>query len=312
MLVLGLGMSSSISMWRPTAEWDKIHQLLVGDVPQPLDRATETNDVVVEHGARVTDALSVLEKQFKSANPDVLVMIGADRGTVFSPAHIPQLCVYKGEELWGATNLPELGENAAEGVMRFKCAPDLAEEMLRFLKERGFDASSSGVQQPMTRPELGTTTAFTSPLSTLLQNTKVPIVPFYVNCHYSPMPGGHRCYELGRALGEFFDQWPGRVAVCASGGLSGDPFGPRAGWIDELLDRWALDAFAEGHGTTVTRMFELDSDTVRGSTAEIRNWIIVAGAMESIGSKASVVDYLPSYAATSGLGFACWPQPEPV
>ena len=43
---------------------------------------------------------------------------------------------------------------------------------------------------------------------------------------------------------------------------------------------------------------------LRGGTGEIRNWIAIAGAYEGV--KATVVDYIPSRHAVTGLGFAYW------
>lgn len=38
----------------------------------------------------------------------------------------------------------------------------------------------------------------------------------------------------------------------------------------------------------------------------MRAWITVAGAMEAIGSRATVVDYVPSHHAVTGLAWAYW------
>jgi protocatechuate 4,5-dioxygenase beta chain len=53
-------------------------------------------------------------------------------------------------------------------------------------------------------------------------------------------------------------------------------------------------------------MYSFDSMTMRGGTGEMRAWITVSGAMEAMGSRARVVDYVPSHHAVTGLAWAYW------
>ena len=53
-------------------------------------------------------------------------------------------------------------------------------------------------------------------------------------------------------------------------------------------------------------MFDLESDALRGGSAQVRLWIIVAAAFESLGISATVFDYFPSHSAATGIGFAGW------
>jgi protocatechuate 4,5-dioxygenase beta chain len=107
-------------------------------------------------------------------------------------------------------------------------------------------------------------------------------------------------------LRAIFKDRPERIAIYGSGGLSHDPRGPRAGWVDETLDRWVLDRIAQADGAGLCTLFTTDSPTLRGGTGEIRNWIAVAGAYD--GTKATIVDYIPSRHAVTGLGFAYWDE----
>jgi hypothetical protein len=109
---------------------------------------------------------------------------------------------------------------------------------------------------------------------------------------------------VGRALHQSLADRPERVAIFGSGGLSHCPVGPRAGWVDEPLDRWVLERIEKGEGEKLCSLFTFDSDTMRSGTGEIRSWITVAGAFE--GRRATVVDYIPAYHAVTGLGFAYW------
>jgi len=64
-----------------------------------------------------------------------------------------------------------------------------------------------------------------------------------------------------------------------------------------------------GNGQATTAMYKFDSMTMRGGTGEMRAWITAAGAMEEMGSRAVVVDYIAAHHAVTGLGFAYWPTP---
>ncbi|HLY67732.1 MAG TPA: extradiol ring-cleavage dioxygenase, partial [Chloroflexota bacterium] len=66
-----------------------------------------------------------------------------------------------------------------------------------------------------------------------------------------------------------------------------------------------LKNLASGTPEKLTGLYTVDSDTMRGGTGEIRNWLVVAGAMGN--HAAQVVDYIPAYHAVTGLGFAYWP-----
>ena len=80
------------------------------------------------------------------------------------------------------------------------------------------------------------------------------------------------CLDLGKALTEICAKSKKRIAILASGGLSHDPRGARAGWIDEPLDHAVLEAFAEGEPDRLEALYKINSDTYHGGTGEIRNW----------------------------------------
>ncbi len=135
-------------------------------------------------------------------------------------------------------------------------------------------------------------------------DTNMPTIPVFLNGYHPPLPSGARCYSLGQAIAKFFANRPERVAIYGSGGLSHCPGGPRAGWVDEPLDRWVLERIENGEGEQLRNLFTFDSDTLRSGTGEIRSWITVAGAFD--GQSGKVVDYIPSVHAVTGLGFAYW------
>ena len=82
------------------------------------------------------------------------------------------------------------------------------------------------------------------------------------------------------------------------------------GWIDRDLDTWILRKISEGTGEELAKLFAFESDMFHGGTGEIRSWITVAGAFDSIPGE--VVDYIPLHHAVTGLGFAYWQRPAEV
>ena len=132
----------------------------------------------------------------------------------------------------------------------------------------------------------------------------MPVIPLFVNAYFPPQPTARRCCELGRALAEILAPRPERVVIVASGGLSHDPDGPRAGWVDMPLDEWFLQRLARADIEALHHLFTFDSDTLRGGTGELRSWIVAAAAMNR---PASIVDYIPAHHAKAALAFAYWP-----
>ena len=115
----------------------------------------------------------------------------------------------------------------------------------------------------------------------------IPMVPVLQNCTVPPIPDQHRCYAVGRALGDFIrNDLPSdmRVALLGSGGLSHEPGGARYYFIDEAFDRWFLDLVASGDHQKLLKELTLEKMEAAGSggTSELLSWVVVLGA---IGSK---------------------------
>ncbi|MPZ15566.1 MAG: hypothetical protein GEU73_14290 [Chloroflexi bacterium] len=259
---------------------------LLAGVPQPLQLSEETPEVVRDQSDRVRRGFGVLRRQLETFRPDALVMLGADNGRVFTQAHVPQFATFLGEEIWGSTRLAELGEEAEDDIVRLQCAGELASFAHRELVGAGFDLNYSQLLRPVGQPEYGTAPAFVAPAHLLMPQLDIPVLPIYVNCRSRPAPSGARCYAFGRTLAEVLSERPERIALFASGGLSHDHGGARSGWVDVPFDEWALDHLARGKGAALQPIFEMESDSHRGGSAELRVWTIVAGACEALGSKA--------------------------
>jgi protocatechuate 4,5-dioxygenase beta chain len=307
MLTLGLAASYAPAMFRDPGEWGRIHEWIAGDVPQPRELEQETPDVMAAHAERIRAGFDAMRQRLVDDRIDAVIVLASDTGRVFSGAQVPQLCTYLGAEIWGSTRLAELGEPADDDIVRLRCQSELAAFLHGELVLRGFDMNYSTEVRALGQPDYGTTPAFVAPMRWLLPRGDLPVVPMYVNTQVLPAPSGRRCFAFGRALAQILEERDERVAILASGGLSHDHTGPRGGWIDEPLDRWVLDQFRRGKAERLQPMFDVLSDTLAHGGAQIRLWLMVAAAMETLGARAQIVDYLPTYHIAAGIGFAVWP-----
>ena len=307
MLELVLVSSCAPSMFRPRGDWGKIHDLSVGNVPQPRDIELETPDVIDQFLARIDKGFEALRQQLEEVQPEALIVVGDDGGMIFDHVQQPQFCLIVTDKFEVTTAFPGLGEDVDSSKATIKCHEELGQFLLEELVvHEGFGISQSRVVYQVEEPKRGTTNAFVHPVQKLIPNLDIPIVPLYVNCYSSPTPTGHRCFQLGQTMGKILKEWPGNVAIYGAGGLSCDPFGRRAGWIDKPLDQWVLNQLSRGKADRLLTLFDVESDTNTGGTGEIRSWITAAGAAGGDRNKATIIDYFPSHTAVTGIGFAHW------
>jgi protocatechuate 4,5-dioxygenase beta chain len=294
-------------MFVAAEHWPTVHRGLAKDIPQPSELSQETPEVVADYVMRVQRGFATLRTRLEAAKPDALIIVGDDQNELFSGALIPSFAIYTGAEAEGTFSITWIGENPKDNRIKLPCNSTIAKIALDGLVERGFDLGHVAKLVPLARPELGIGHAFTriGRVMRLVENG-IPVVPIFTNAYHPPLPSAARCYALGQALRDIFAKRPERVAVFGSGGLSHDPRGPRAGWVDEPLDRWVLERISRGEGAQLCNLFTTDSATLRGGTGEIRNWVAVAGAFE--GRRGTVVDYIPARHAVTGLGFAYWDE----
>jgi len=305
---LGLGLASSHApaIFCKPEDWptvyDGIPEYMKGS--QPHTAKGETMEVIRSYVARIDKAFAALREQIAAYRPDALIIIGDDQGDVFDVSNMPNLAVFTGPEVWGMAKPFYVEQPDPKNHIHIKCHQELAKHILKGLVKHNFDPANLAVCKPAGRPERGFTHMAMYPALSLMPKLDVPIIPILLNEYFPPMPTGKRCWDLGVALADILAERPERVAIYASGGLTHDPNGPRAGWIDEPLDRWVLERIERNEGESLTKLFEFDSASLRGGSGEIRAWISVAGAMRRAGK---VIDYFPAHHAKTGIGFAYWP-----
>jgi protocatechuate 4,5-dioxygenase beta chain len=170
-----------------------------------------------------------------TVRPDVLVMFYNDHGLNFFLDKMPTFAVgaaaeyVSADEGWGIPTQP-----AVPGC------PDLSWHLVNALVEREFDIVSC--------QEMLIDHACTLPLKLLWPNAgnqwPVKIVPVCINTVQFPLPKASRAYALGKAVGEAVASWKSdqRVLMIASGGLSHQLDGERAGHINKAFDLQFMDS----------------------------------------------------------------------
>jgi protocatechuate 4,5-dioxygenase beta chain len=247
----------------------------------------------------------VLRRQIEDYRPDVMIVVGDDQEDLFNLANNPNLAIFTGEEVWGCSLPTYMNLPPEKSKIRVPVHSQLAKFLIRGLVKRGFDpAQCSEMKSVGKHPERGVSDMLAYPMPRLVPKLDLPVIPIFLNAYYPPQPTGKRCWDLGVAIAEILRERPERALIYASGGMSHDPFGPRAGWIDQPLDNWVFERIESGRGHELANLFSFDSATLHGGTGELRSWIAAAGACQWAGKK---VDYIPAHHAKTGLGFCYWP-----
>ena len=219
-------------------------------------------------------AFDPVREWLEQRRPDVLFFVYNDHVTSFFFDHYSAFALGTGErwevadEGGGARDLP-----AVEGDPAF--AAHLARSLvadefdLSFFQGRALD---HGVF---------------SPLSMLSRHDAagwpVRIVPLQVGVLQFPIPTARRCYRLGQALRRAIESYPEdlRVALVATGGLSHQVHGERAGFNNTAWDERFLDLYENDPerlcGMTHAELAELGG--VEG--AEVIMWLVMRGALSA-------------------------------
>ncbi len=176
-----------------------------------------------------------------AAQPDVLVMVGADHFHQFFQDNYPTFLIGK-QPKYDATFYNEEREF---GIPKYLLEghEDLSGFMFQGLLDRGFDFSISH--------ELKIDHSIICPIITTRPDADLPIVPIYTNIFAPPLPSPKRFYDLGRAIRSIIDEYPSdkKIAAVGSGHLSLELGGPRQfgeTGPDPVFDRKAIDWLASG------------------------------------------------------------------
>ena len=255
-------------------------------------------------------AIAHLAETLDRVAPDVVVILGDDQHESFHDDNMPALSVYYGATIddavpsrgWRAELSDRVVGNYPKGRLTHPTHAALGEYLIEALIKQEFDVARSS-QLPVGNHEGTIGHAFYYVYRRLMNNEVIPNVPILVNTYYPPnVPTPKRSYKFGQALRRAIEAWPNdeRVAIIASGGLSHTV-------IEEDLDHRIIDGLKQ---KDVEKLTDYQDVRFRSGTSEIKNWIILAGAMADDGLQMKLVDYVPCYRTEAGngcaMGFAEW------
>lgn len=242
--------------------------------------------------APIFESFEPIRHWFKEKKPDALVYIFNDHVTSFFFDHYSAFSLgidseYRvADEGGGVRELPPAPGN-----------PKLAQHIAFSLVSEEFDMSFFQ-DKPLDH-------GFFSPMSVLLerQNDEWPttIVPLQVGVLQFPIPTAARCYKLGQALRRAIESYPEdiKVAVVATGGLSHQVHGERAGFNNTEWDQNFLD-YITRDPARLAEMTHAEYAELGGlEGAEIIMWLIMRGALSANVKKVHSSFYLPSM---TGIG----------
>jgi len=250
-----------------------------------LDRHKQDDPV----WAPIFEAFAPVSEWLARKKPDVLLFIYNDHVTSFFFDHYSAFTLGVGErwsvadEGGGARDLPPI-----DG------APAFAAHIARSLMADEFDMSFF---QDRTLDH-----GCFSPLSVLCPHDAdgwpVSLVPLQIGVLQFPIPTARRCFKLGHALRRAIESCPLplRVAIVATGGLSHQVHGERAGFNNTEWDQRFLDLF-ESDPETLADMTHAEYAELGGvEGAEVIMWLVMRGALAREVKCLHRTYYLPSMA----------------
>lgn len=294
-IVGALAMSHAPQLIMPPEKWPDLPARAKGPFnPKPGIEAEITREAHIARATECRTAIDGLRRRLDELRADVVMVFGDDQHENIFDDNMPPFCIYTADKVSATEHFLYLGAKAQDQMTEYD-VPPMAGELLHQLWDRDFDPAWS----KETRDECGLGHAFGRALKFLMPGKKTPVVPVMVNTYYPPAPGARRCFRLGEAVRASVEALPGdqRVVLLASGGLSHTV-------IDEDFDRAFIEALKK---RDVAYLEGLTAKQMMHGTSEIRNWIILAGAMQN---GAAHVDYIPCYRNADGvgcaMGFASW------
>ena len=231
-------------------------------------------------------AYEPVKQWLKDKRPDVLLYIFNDHVTSFFFDHYSPFSLGMGathpvaDEGAGARDLPALRGDPA--LAQHIGTALMAEEFdMSFFQDKALDHGCF------------------SPLSIMWPHEPDwpgRLVPLQVGVLQFPIPTAARCFKLGQALRRAIESYPEdtTVAIVATGGLSHQVHGERAGFNNTEWDLQFLELF-EKDPEALTRMTHADYARLGGwESAEVIMWLIMRGAMPARVRKLHQSYYLPS------------------
>lgn len=291
-----LATSHAPQLLMPPLQWSELPTRTKGPFhPKPGIEVELTDAAKIAKHDRCNKAFDAMAARLAAWNPDAVIVLGDDQHENILDDNMPPFVIYTGTEADATLRFTYLGAASRDQMQRYPVAAPIASALIDGLMEEGFDPAWS----KKLRDEVGLGHAFGRALKFVMPERRYPIVPVMVNTYYPPAPSARRCLQFGMAIRRIIERLPGeaRIVLMASGGLSHTV-------IDEAFDAAVLDALRADNRDYLG---SIPSSVLIEGTSEIRNWIIVAGAMAR---GAELIDYVPCYRTAQGIGcgmgFAAW------
>lgn len=242
------------------------------------------------------DAFPPVHQWLGEVKPDVLVIFYNDHGLNFFLDKMPTFAVgaaaeyHNADEGWGIPTLPATPGNL-----------DLSWHLIKRLIADEFDL--------VTCQEMLVDHACTLPLKLFWPDdavAPVQIVPININTVQFPLPTAKRVYKLGQAVGRAIQSWDSdkKVMVLASGGLSHQLDGERAGHINTQFDQQFMQSLLT-NPEWATQFSDLELVEKAGTQGvELLMWLAMRAALTTAGSGVRKVHsnyYLPISNTATGL-----------
>ncbi len=242
------------------------------------------------------DAFPPVHQWLGEVKPDVLVIFYNDHGLNFFLDKMPTFAVgaaaeyHNADEGWGIPTLPSTAGNL-----------DLSWHLINRLIADEFDL--------VTCQKMLVDHACTLPLKLFWPDdavAPVQIVPININTVQFPLPTASRVYKLGQAVGRAIQSWDSdkKVMVLASGGLSHQLDGERAGHINTQFDQQFMQSLLT-NPEWATQFSDLELVEKAGTQGvELLMWLAMRAALTTAGSGVRKVHsnyYLPISNTATGL-----------
>lgn len=222
-----------------------------------------------------------------AAEPDILVMVGADHFHQLWLDNYPQFLIGQ-SEVYDATFYNEEREF---GIPKYTLTGDVefSRYMHRELMEAEFDFAVSH--------ELKIDHSIICPIITVRPDADLPVVPIYTNIFVPPLPSPQRFYHLGRAIRQVIDAYPAEknVAAIGTGHLSLELGGPRQfgeHGPDPLFDADAIEWLSTGNAEAILSNVTHESMAGSGNATHGFMDLLLMMGVAGEGAHADYVDQL--------------------
>lgn len=295
--------------------------------PQPMQDEYGTDEgysSALQHRERLVDAFRKVRAEIDAFNPDFVLIWGDDQYENFKEDIIPPFCMLAYSEIeCQPFRFPDgsarrnFWNEAPDTIFNYRGIPSASRYLVGQLIENSIDMAYA--YKPLHYP--GLAHAFVNTLLYLDYDRTgfdYPVIPFAINCYGSrvirnrggafptmangreldadpPGPSPKRCMEVGAATAKIMQDSPWRVALIASSSWSHAFLTEKHHWLwpDIDADRQRFEELRAGDYAAWRRVTTAQIEDA--GQQELLNWMCLVGAMETLGRKAEIVDYVETY-----------------